>query len=93
MFLTLLPVWLSGLILVGVPTLLAVGAQVLLRRRLGLERLRSNNEVAGFKFAAVGVLYAVLLAFAVIVVWERFQRCREQGIGGSQRGSHDLPLG
>ena len=72
MFLTLLPVWLSGLILVGVPILLAVGAQVLLRRNLGLERLRSNNEVAGFKFAAVGVLYAVLLAFAVIVVWERF---------------------
>ncbi len=72
MFLTLLPVWLSGLILVGLPTLLAVGAQVLLRRNLGLERLRSNNEVAGFKFAAVGVLYAVLLAFAVIVVWEKF---------------------
>ena len=72
MFLTLLPVWLSGLILVGLPTLLAVGGQVLLRRNVGLERLRSNNEVAGFKFAAVGVLYAVLLAFAVIVVWERF---------------------
>ena len=72
MFLTLLPVWLSGLILVGLPTLLAVAGQVLLRRNLGLERLRSNNEVAGFKFAAVGVLYAVLLAFAVIVVWEKF---------------------
>jgi hypothetical protein len=28
--------------------------------------------VAGFKFATVGVLYAVLLAFAVIVVWEKF---------------------
>jgi hypothetical protein len=37
-----------------------------------LERLATNNEVAGFKFAAVAVLYAVLLAFAVIVVWERF---------------------
>jgi Protein of unknown function (DUF4239) len=35
-------------------------------------RLRANNEVAGFKFATVGVLYAVLLAFAVIVVWEKF---------------------
>jgi Protein of unknown function (DUF4239) len=37
-----------------------------------LERLATNNEVAGFEFAAVAVLYAVLLAFAVIVVWERF---------------------
>jgi Na+/melibiose symporter-like transporter len=34
--------------------------------------LSSNNEIAGFKFATVGVIYAVLLAFAVIVVWEKF---------------------
>jgi len=31
-----------------------------------------NNEIAGFKFATVGVIYAVLLAFTVIVVWEKF---------------------
>ncbi len=36
-----------------------------------MDRLKKNNEVAGFKFATVGVLYAVLLAFAVLVVWER----------------------
>ena len=45
---------------------------VIIRRRIGLDRLRTNNEIAGFKFATVGVIYAVLLAFAVIVVWERF---------------------
>ncbi len=45
---------------------------VLVRRRVSLDRLTSNNEVAGFKFATVGVLYAVMLAFSVIVVWERF---------------------
>jgi hypothetical protein len=37
-----------------------------------LERLTINNEIAGFKFATVGVLYAVLLAFGIIVVWEKF---------------------
>ena len=71
-FLTVLPLWLSGLLLIGLPTLLAMVGPILIRRRLGLERLRTNNEVAGFKFATVGVLYAVLLAFAVIVVWEKF---------------------
>jgi Protein of unknown function (DUF4239) len=45
---------------------------VVVRRYASLETLKTNNEVAGFKFAVVGVLYAVLLAFAVIVVWERF---------------------
>ena len=43
-----------------------------MRRRIGLERLASNNDIAGFKFATVGVIYAVLLAFAEIVVWEKF---------------------
>jgi hypothetical protein len=72
MVLTFLPLWLSGALLVGIPTLLAMAGPVLIRRRLSLERVRANNEVAGFKFATVGVLYAVLLAFAVIVVWEKF---------------------
>jgi len=27
--------------------------------------LTINNEIAGFKFATVGVLYAVLLAFVI----------------------------
>jgi hypothetical protein len=45
---------------------------VVVRRYVTLENLAKNNEVAGFKFAVVGVLYAVLLAFAIIVVWERF---------------------
>lgn len=44
---------------------------ILVRRLIPLSRLRTNNEVAGFKFATVGVLYAVLLAFAVLVVWEK----------------------
>jgi hypothetical protein len=44
----------------------------LARRLFTLKQLSSNNEVAGFKFATVGVLYAVLLAFAVIIVWEKF---------------------
>jgi Protein of unknown function (DUF4239) len=71
-FLTTQPLWLSGILVVGLPTILAMAGPVLVRRRLSLDRLSANNEVAGFKFATVGVLYAVLLAFAVIVVWERF---------------------
>jgi len=71
-FLTSLPLWLSGLLIVGLTTLLAMLGPIIVRRYVPLERLTTNNEVAGFKFAAVAVLYAVLLAFAVIVVWERF---------------------
>ena len=70
-YLTTQPLWGLG-ILVVLATLLAMLGPIVLRRALGLDRLRTNNEVAGFKFAAIGVLYAVLLGFAVIVVWEDF---------------------
>src|ERR1700674_5353548 len=71
-FLTNLPLWLSALLVVGLTTALAMLGPILVRRYVTLERLTANNEVAGFKFAVVGVLYAVLLAFAIIVVWEKF---------------------
>ena len=77
LFLTNQPLWLSGLLLVGLPTLLAMVGLALVRRRFGLDSLRTNNEVAGFKFATVGVLYAVLLAFAVVVVWEKFSNAEK----------------
>ena len=67
------PLWLSVLLIVVLPTAAAMGASLLIRRKIALERLAENNEVAGFKFAVLGVVYAVLLGFVVIVVWEKFR--------------------
>ncbi len=72
LFLSALPIWLSGFLLVGVTTALAMFGPLLVRRVYTLDRLVTNNEVAGFKFAVLGVIYAVMLGFAVIVVWEKF---------------------
>ena len=71
-FLSSQPLWITILLLVVIPTTIAMGAQTLIHWRVGAENLVRNNEIAGFKFATVGVIYAVLLAFAVIVVWEKF---------------------
>jgi hypothetical protein len=73
LWLSSLPMWLAALLVVVVPVLASMGGLLLVRRLFGLERLATNNEVAGFKFAVVGVTYAVLLGFAVIVVWEKFR--------------------
>jgi len=70
-FLTTRPLWVLILLLI-IFTALAMAGPLLVRRRVSLEKLRTNNEVAGFKFATIGVLYAVLLAFVVIIAWERF---------------------
>jgi hypothetical protein len=72
LFLSGCPLWLTAFLLVVLPTIAAMAGLILIRSRVGLQRLTTNNEVAGFKFSVIGVIYAVLLAFAVIVVWERF---------------------
>jgi hypothetical protein len=73
LFLVSLPLWLAFCLVVVVTTIVAMGAPLFVRRIVGLEQLVTNNEVAGFKFAVVGVIYAVLLGFGVIAVWEKFR--------------------
>jgi len=72
LFLAGCPLWVTAILLVILPSIAAMWGLVLVRRRVGLARLAHNNEVAGFKFAVVGVIYAVMLAFAIIVVWQRY---------------------
>jgi len=68
------PLWLATVVLIIPTTILAMIGPAIVRRFVPLQHLQSNNEVAGFKFATVGVIYAVLLAFAILVVWERFNQ-------------------
>jgi hypothetical protein len=79
LFLTTHSIWYAAILLLAPATLIAMAGPLVIRRFVTLDRLRNNNEVAGFKFATVGVIYAVLLAFAVIVVWERFNQA-ESGV-------------
>jgi hypothetical protein len=65
-----LPLSLSGLLLVGIPMLLAMAGPIIVRLFLKRDRLSPLNDVAGFKFAT---LRAVLLAFVVIIAWENFR--------------------
>ncbi|MFE9426613.1 hypothetical protein ACFYNO_27035 [Kitasatospora sp. NPDC006697] len=56
--------------------LLAVSLK-LLQRWIPHHVRESHNDVAGFIFAAVGVLYAVLLGFVVITVWTNNDAARK----------------
>jgi hypothetical protein len=84
-FLTTQPLLLAVLIFIVPATLLAMAGPYVVRRYVKLSRLRTNNEVAGFKFATIGVLYAVMLAFAVVVVWEKFNQA--DGVVASEAAS------
>lgn len=67
-----MPLWLLGLGMVGGAVLFSVLGLALVRRFVSPETLREHHDVAGFILAIVGVIYAVLLAFVVLVVWERY---------------------
>lgn len=41
-------------------------------RQFDCERLVQQNEVAGFIYSAIGVTYAVVLGFVVVVVWQKY---------------------
>lgn len=73
------PLWLSVVVVILAPTLVAALLPILVRQRIPYESLAANNEVAGVKFGVMGVVYAVLLAFTAIAVWEEF-RDAENGV-------------
>lgn len=85
-------VWL-GVGSVGIAVILALGGFLVVRRLAEHTRLVRQHDVAGFLIAVVGVIYAVLLAFMVVIQWENYSAARQdasteaKAIGGIYRDS------
>ncbi|ADT97790.1 MULTISPECIES: bestrophin-like domain [Mycolicibacterium] len=62
----LVTLWVVGI--VG----LSIGGLVVFRKAVSQTRLENANAVSGSVFQLAGVLYAVLVGFVVVVVWEQF---------------------
>jgi hypothetical protein len=62
----------TGLLIVAVAVVVAVGGLVLVQRLVPTERRKQHNDVAGFIYAVLGVAYAVLLGLMLIAVWEKW---------------------
>ena len=83
------PLWVIAGLLIVAACLYAIGLMLGARLLYGVDRLSLNNEVAGFKFAVIGVFYAVLLAFVVVAVWEEFRQT-EAAIRDEAKAAVDL---
>jgi uncharacterized integral membrane protein len=66
-----------GVLVIGLICLVAVGGLELVQRLVPADSRRRHNDVAGFIYAALGVIYAVLLALVVIAVWEEYRAASE----------------
>jgi hypothetical protein len=69
-----IPGLLLALLFLAVAVGASLGGLLLVHRSVALSTLERHNDVAGFIIAVVGVLYAVLLAFVVVVTWQSFDR-------------------
>jgi hypothetical protein len=67
-----------GTLIVGGITFVAVAGALLVRRWATVEVLERHNEVAGFIYAVIGVLYAVVLGFTAVIVWERYDQAQAE---------------
>jgi len=66
-----------GLLLVAVFVLIAVVGLTLVQRIVPSRLRQQHNDVAGFIYAVLGVIYAVLIALVVIAVWEDYAAARD----------------
>jgi hypothetical protein len=66
------PTALLAAMMISLPTLLAVAVVLWVRRRVPTDVLAANNEQGGILFGSVGTIYAIFLAFMVVVVWQQY---------------------
>src|SRR3712207_1199407 len=66
-----------GFVAVCAAMLVSVVGLALVQRLVSSELRKQHNDVAGFIYAVIGIVYAVLLALVVIAVWEDYEAARD----------------
>ncbi len=93
------PTAVTGVLIVGgfVGSTLVLG--YIVGRYTSTEVRTAHNDQAGFILAVIGVIYAVLLAFVAIGVWDRFQQAQTRSyeeagaVATLYRDSESFPTG
>jgi len=71
------PTVLLGFLIIIIYVFLTIISLVILRKYYPTHRRKNHNDIAGFIFATLGVIYAVILAFTVVVTWGDFDKANE----------------
>src|SRR5829696_5298167 len=64
-------------IIVLIAVLVSLAGLALVRRMMPISDLAEHTDVAGYVYAVIGVIYAVVLALVVIAAWEEYRNARE----------------
>ena len=66
-----------GFVAVCAAMLVSVVGLALVQRLVSSELRKQHNDVAGFIYAVIGIVYAVMLALVVVAVWEDYEAARD----------------
>jgi hypothetical protein len=72
--LTHIPTVALGIIIVAVALLISIGGLLIVRKFVHSNKMKAHHDIAGPMFGSIAVIYAVLLAFVVIISWQDFDR-------------------
>lgn len=72
-----IPTFLLGFFIIAFYVILTILSLVIIRKFYPYKRCKDHNDIAGFIFATLGVIYAVILAFTVVVSWQQFDRASD----------------
>ena len=70
-----IPTFFLALIVIGGGIVVSVAGLLIVRHFVPQHKLKAHHDVADPILGALGAMYAVLLAFAVVTVWQSFEKC------------------
>jgi Protein of unknown function (DUF4239) len=69
---------LTGIALIALSVVVALAGLWVFRRVVHIDHFKAEEPVVSFLFNAVGLIYAVILAFVVFAVWEHYSQAEEK---------------
>lgn len=70
-------IWIDAIAFIAGVVAMSLAGFLLLRRTTDAAYLAQHNDVAGFIYSAVGIIYGVLLAFIVVIAWQHFEATKQ----------------
>ena len=71
-FMALIPTWQVGTAFIVLCVLSAVAATLFVQRTSWFKRVTGNTELIGLIYPMIGAIYGVVLAFTIVLSWQRF---------------------
>ena len=75
-----IPTWVTITVMFVVAVATSVGGTLLVRRYFNVNNFKRHHDIAGPIFSTLGVVYAVMLGFVLIVVWQNFDATRDNTV-------------